>query len=134
LEARIFGAHVGGSDSMHLKKLGADKHETTFVGSVDVAIYDLAGDGVAIQFPGSGRIGINGQAYTHTVELGGSGSYLGAELESDDVAVHLAGSGDVEVFARRSLNVSLDGTGDVRFKGDPVISSLIAGTGSVSPL
>jgi hypothetical protein len=87
-----------------------------------------------VDIAGSGSVGIAGKVDTQVIHIGGVGGYSGSNLESDDVAVDIDGSGDVEVFAQLSLNVSIDGSGSVRFRGAPTVSSLIAGSGTVTPL
>ena len=55
-----------------------------------------------------------------------------AELESDEVRVSIAGSGDAAVNAQKSLDVSIAGSGDVSYVGNPAVKSSVAGSGSVS--
>ena len=45
--------------------------------------------------------------------------------------VSVAGSGDVSVYARKTLGVSIAGSGSVVYAGDPVVKSSIAGHGSI---
>ena len=46
-------------------------------------------------------------------------------------ALRIAGSGDVMLWARESLTVSVVGSGDVRFYGDPELKRSVIGSGSV---
>jgi hypothetical protein len=52
-------------------------------------------------------------------------------LEADDVTVSIAGSGDAQVSARRTLSVSIAGVGHVTYSGAATLKSSIAGHGSV---
>ena len=55
-----------------------------------------------------------------------------ARLESARAKVSIAGSGDVTLWVRESLDVSTVGSGDVRYLGDPVVKSSAIGSGSVT--
>ena len=64
--------------------------------------------------------------------ISGSGNVHTRALEADDVTLNVAGSGDADVTARKTLTVSIAGVGNVKYVGDAAVKSSIAGRGSVS--
>jgi hypothetical protein len=52
-------------------------------------------------------------------------------IESDDVTVEISGSGSTNVFAKKTLNARISGSGDVYYKGTPEITKSIRGSGSL---
>jgi len=41
---------------------------------------------------------------------------------------------DGRLHAEKTLNVHISGSGDVRYRGQPMISQQISGSGSIAPL
>jgi len=78
---------------------------------------------------GSGDILLEGNADNLDIYVGGSGWYRGFNLFTDFCDVHITGSGSAQVLVDRDLDVTIHGSGDVYFRGHPVISTLITGSG-----
>jgi hypothetical protein len=72
-----------------------------------------------ISVAGSGDIELKGSSDKLVIGLKGSGYVNAYELAAVDVLVKVEGSGDIEVYPIESLNVSVFGSGDVYFKGNP---------------
>ena len=68
---------------------------------------------------------------TFSLTISGSGEYLGFEISSDDCVVNSLGSGNSELTAQNSLNVTLTGSGDVSYKGSATLTSNVTGSGRV---
>ncbi|MCP4310869.1 MAG: hypothetical protein GY790_06365 [Bacteroidetes bacterium] len=66
------------------------------------------------------------------VTLFGTGSFLGFPLTSQNCSIVISGTGKCEVSVENSLDVSIDGTGIVYYKGNPSVHSDISGTGSAN--
>lgn len=81
---------------------------------------------------GSGDILINGTTKNLDVEINGSGEFMGLGLKSFEADVTIRGSGDVDVNALNKLKAEVLGSGDIRYIGNPQISSSIQGSGQVS--
>jgi hypothetical protein len=86
-----------------------------------------------ISYDGSGTVMVSGSMETETLELSfmGSCSFSGFSLSADNCQVDIDGSGDCEITARNSLDVSINGSGNVYYKGTPVIRDHISGSGRV---
>jgi len=100
-------------------------------GSGDVTATGLSGDTFIASISGSGDIRPTGEADALDVSISGSGGFHGENLAVADAEVDVSGSGLAVINASESLDVSIGGSGDVRYLGDPVITQSISGSGSV---
>ena len=82
---------------------------------------------------GSGNVVITGpmEAEYFDLNLMGSGSFSGFSLSAAYCQVDITGSGNCELTALSSLDVSIDGSGSVFYKGTPSIKDHISGSGRV---
>jgi Putative auto-transporter adhesin, head GIN domain len=84
---------------------------------------------------GSGDVRLSGSCANHSVRLAGSGDIQAAKMMATNVVVKLSGSGDISVAAVAALDVSISGSGDVRYAGSPKnLVSRVTGSGSVAKL
>ncbi|MGI9531559.1 head GIN domain-containing protein [Lutimonas sp.] len=105
------------------------------IGSGDIQLDENTGcENLNMVIEGSGNINANG-AFSDLVnvdiEIIGSGSSDGFVLEADQVEINIVGSADCSVTANATLKVTIDGSGSVRYKGEPVIESDISGSGKI---
>ena len=80
---------------------------------------------------GTGNITLKGTTNNFDISLTGVGDVRAFELESNRCDVLISGVGDAEVFVNDELNVTITGSGTVFYKGNPIVTSNITGTGSV---
>ncbi|TWI46674.1 putative autotransporter adhesin-like protein [Pseudoduganella flava] len=91
------------------------------------------GDDVRLALYGSGSISTSGSCNTLSAELTGSGTVDAQHMASNDVTVDVKGSGTAEVFARKSADITIAGSGDVTVYGNPDQRSVNrTGSGSVT--
>ena len=103
----------GGSGSMTLKEFeGITNLEVTLTGSGDF----------------SGRNAISTLELLNLIHSG-SGDYLGYEISSNRATVTSLGSGDCQLTVQDTMDVRITGSGDVLYKGMPVITENITGSG-----
>lgn len=102
-------------------------------GSGDILLDDLKAERVKAAISGSGNIEIAGpdSADDLNVNISGSGDFKGIDFEVKDVKVKISGSGNVRIHAEKHLNVRTAGSGDVVYKGNPLIDQGIVGSGKV---
>jgi len=67
-----------------------------------------------------------------SVRLTGTGNFYGFPMHFDHADITISGTGNCEVSVEKSLDVSIEGSGNVLYKGYPVIREHISGTGSVT--
>jgi hypothetical protein len=65
------------------------------------------------------------------VQLMGSGNFSGFQLTTGTCQVDMVGSGNCEISVTRSLDATLEGSGSVFYKGNPVIMADVQGSGRV---
>lgn len=80
---------------------------------------------------GSGSISIAGYTNDLNHTTSGSGEFEGFDLESRDAYVKISGSGTANGYATETLNVQINGSGDVYYKGSPEITTNSSGSGSL---
>lgn len=81
-----------------------------------------------ILIDGPGDIELFGEANTQNITIDGSGDVHNFDLVTYETRVTVQGSGDTEVTAEDILDVRIDGSGNVAFRGFPEL--FIEGTGS----
>jgi hypothetical protein len=113
ISSRILELYVGGSGSIRLNDLKAEKISSTL--------------------SGSGKLQLEGEGVVSELKLivSGSGDILASGLESKKVNVVISGSGSCSVYATESLLCKIAGSGSVTYLGNPTIESTIVGSGSV---
>lgn len=65
------------------------------------------------------------------IYLEGTGSFLGFMMTAENCQVDISGTGNCEITVTKELDVTIDGTGSVYYKGNPSIQQDISGTGEV---
>ncbi len=99
-------------------------------GSGDILI-EVDAPSVKTHISGSGSSRIKGTTKDFSVDISGSGDVHCYDLMSEHTEIDIAGSGNAEVYASKSLDVDIAGAGDVRFRGNPTVKQSIAGSGGV---
>jgi hypothetical protein len=82
---------------------------------------------------GSGNLTINTPMVTDhlEVQLMGSGSFSGFLLSAQTCQADIVGSGNIEISVANHLDATLEGSGSVFYKGNPLIKEDIQGSGRV---
>lgn len=105
----------------------------TLSGSGDASVSGVSGNEVAFSISGSGDITASGNTGRLDAQIEGSGDMGLESLETSDAHVRIDGSGDAHVVARQSLDVEINGSGDVRYRGNPdKLRQVVNGSGSVT--
>jgi hypothetical protein len=113
ISSRILDLHLGGSGSIKLNKLKADRISAVLSGSGHLF---LAGNGLVSDFK---------------MAVSGSGGVNATELKAKTVNVILSGSGNCAVHSLEKLSCKILGSGSVTYLGNPAIESTILGSGTV---
>src|SRR5262245_42858044 len=92
----------------------------------------LATDSMKIESSGSGEITISGSTDHMEVVISGSGNVHGEGFKSKDARVEIDGSGSATVAASERLDVNINGSGNVEYIGDPMVSTSKQGSGTVN--
>lgn len=111
--------------SIKLKGYGNFKAENLLTKSFSL---DVSGSGSAI---------LKGTTQSLDLKIGkkGSGSINASELKAEEIKCDISGTGNMEVDVQKSLDIKIDGSGNVTYKGDPRnYSHKLGGTGKVKHL
>ena len=111
--SRILDLYVGGSGSIKLNNLKAERISATLSGSGHL---QLSGTGVVSEFK---------------MTVSGSGGIKASGLKTRNINVLISGSGSCSVHALENLTCKIAGSGNVTYLGNPKIESTIVGSGSV---
>ncbi len=109
------------SETVSLKNTGSGNVKLSFVA-----------ENVDLKNTGSGKITLIGAAITFEPTVTGSGDMYAYDFQSTNVIVKTTGSGNATVNALSSIDITISGSGDVRYKGNPNdVNINITGSGKV---
>lgn len=110
-----------------------DRLDITMAGS-SKGMLDLNAPDIKISMAGSGKVNARGKTRNLKVNIAGSGAFTGPDLLSESADISISGSGDAKVFASVGLKVSIAGSGNVIYGGNPTnVKKSIAGSGNIRP-
>jgi hypothetical protein len=83
---------------------------------------------------GSANISVEqGSAYEFEGEISGNGNIAAMGFQSKEAHVKISGDGNIEISVSDKLDVIINGSGNVYYRGNPVITTNISGNGQVIP-
>ena len=112
------------------KVISNEELHTEVSGSGNILL-DVDAPVVDTEIAGSGSVSLSGATRNFSAQVSGSGEIKAFGLMSENTEVDIAGSGDVEVYASKTLDIEIAGAGDVRYKGNPAVKQNIAGAGNI---
>jgi hypothetical protein len=111
-------------------KIKGENLHSEVSGSGDI-ILDVDTPTMEADIAGSGSARISGTTKNFSASVSGSGEIRCFDLLSENTEIDIAGSGDAEVYASKTLDVDVSGAGNVKYRGNPSVKQSIAGAGSV---
>ena len=111
-------ANSGSSDIVCQSTIKSPSFDINLSGSGDFKA-DLDVKNLEVSVSGSADITLKGKAETQAIAISGSGDFEGQSLEGNNVTVRVSGSGDVNVWAKESIEARVSGSGDIIYKGNP---------------
>lgn len=115
-----------GQNQLRFKDLDID-----ISGSGDVQL-DLEAVKVKAAVSGSGEIALKGKTDILFAEVSGSGDIKCLDLKAKKVELSISGSGEAKLDAAEELSISISGSGDVAYRGNPAkFSQRVSGSGEV---
>jgi hypothetical protein len=130
---RLAEVEVDGSGDVNGvgKFSGADHLKISIAGSGNVNLNTNTPE-IQSSIAGTGNITLSGETKDSKIEIAGVGNYKAEDLLSENVEVHIAGSGNARVYAENNLSVDIAGSGDVYYKGNASIKQSVAGSGKIT--
>ena len=126
---------VAGSGKMIGKShINCDNMSLGVAGSGDITA-DIRSLAVKISVSGSGGLNLSGTTTSMDIKIAGSGNVNAKDLQAINSTVALTGSGSSIINTKEELNVSITGSGGVRYVSEPAkVKSNITGSGNVSKI
>ncbi len=125
----------GSGDVFVTKKLTTDELDLNISGSGSLSIDSLDANRLETNISGSGDLFITAidTVETEKIDISGSGEIHTFNVPAKKVDIRVSGSGECEVYAIEELEVDISGSGNVTYKGNPIIDQRISGSGSIKP-
>ncbi|HXY06020.1 MAG TPA: head GIN domain-containing protein [Burkholderiaceae bacterium] len=120
---------VSGPGDVTCAELDADRLEITLDGPGQVHIETLHSASIAVRLQGGGAVRLSGSSPKQEFLIEGGGELDAEELVGRAVAVRDLSSGKAKIWATESLSVEIVGSGDVRYRGQPALTTSLHGTG-----
>jgi len=130
LEAVIFS----GKHEVLIKELDTAKLHLHSTGASKIEMTGLTAGTLEVVASGRSEIVFSGRVDQQSIKVSGSCEYQAAELQSQESTIKISGRSKVEVWAVKSLDVSVSGMGTVLYRGAPAVSQSISGMGEVKQL
>ena len=124
---------VKGSADVWADQVDAENVALEMIGSGQIVFAEFNASEVSAEVTGEGQISLSGAAETQTVIVTGSGLFNGQDFEGQHVDVRSKGSTKITVWATESLDVSVEGKGDLQYYGD-VVPNIQVGSGEILSL
>lgn len=125
---------LAGSGKVQAASLSADHLDLRLLGSSDVSIDHLMAHRLTVAIDGLGEVKLAGNVQSQTLAINGSGDYRGRNLKTEDTRVTVNGSGAAQVWAEKTLDTAVHGSGDVSHRGAAKPTKEAHGMGTVHPL
>jgi hypothetical protein len=123
---------LGGTADVRIPMLRAARFVLDIGGSGDVQLGVLQARDFSAHVGGSGRVSVAGDVDLLEVAISGSGTVAAERLRARRASVSIAGSGRATTWPKDSLKARINGVGEIRYYGDPVVDKRVAGVGSVT--
>lgn len=109
----------------------AKELQLDFAGACKLKIADLQANRLRLDGAGAIRAEIAGKVAEQDIDLSGAGSYQGAGLVSENIALQVSGAGKAVVNATSTLKAEISGAGLVEYIGNPKVEQDISGIGKI---
>jgi len=125
---------TGSGNMIGKSHVNCDNMTLHISGSGDIKA-DVRSLTMKMKLSGSGNLDVSGTATSTDIRIAGSGNVNAQNLQTMSSAVSISGSGQSTINASEQLNVSITGSGDVHYIGEPQkLKTNITGSGSVTKI
>lgn len=101
------------------------------VSGASEAELELKSPAVTAEMTGASKLLLKGQTRDLKIRGGGASRARCFELLSENAEVDISGASNADVFASVTLNAKASGASDVRYRGNPTVTSNSSGAGSI---
>lgn len=125
------GMTIDGSGEIEATDITGEDLSAVINGSGTIELTGLDVASLVATVSGSGDIDVSGSADDLRVEIPGSGSFGGEDLQAINGDVSISGSGEAVVNVSQMLDAVVAGSGTIEYLGTPTVDSTISGSGSI---
>lgn len=125
---------AGSGNVIFDQTLQGNKGEFNLAGSGNIMIKNTQLRTIDCNLAGSGEIQIKGKADRASYSVASSGEIKAFSCEAKKVECSVAGSGTIDLHATEQLDANIISSGEIRYKGNPVLSSNNIGSGSIKKI
>ena len=127
----IEGVSVDGLGLISAEKIESGSIEFSMNGSGAVEIDELNADSLTVDIDGLGTIELAGRVDHQEIDINGSGNYDGKDIESETASIDIDGLGSATITVEDELEISIDGSGQVSYYGNPNVDKSVNGLGRI---
>lgn len=128
---RYSNINIRGSGEINTTSaLKSERFNLEIMGSGDIQL-QLDAPVIDAAIKGSGNITLSGRTARFDADISGSGDIKAFDLMSEHTKVRIAGAGDAQVFASKTLSIHISGAGDVAYKGTASVQQSVNGAGNI---
>jgi hypothetical protein len=103
----------------------------TVTGAVDASIFDLEAQTLTIDMTGAANIHMSGSATRLSITTQGASAVRAFDFTARDANINISGGGTIDISVTHVLDVTIEGVGLVRYKGEPSVTRNTSGLGIV---
>ena len=103
-------------------------------GNGDIIHEDITCDKIDLKNNGNGNIIVKGKAVNANYECYESGNIIAANLIAKKIFAVTTSSGNINCYAEDFVETKINGTGDIRYRGNPSVYKVRRGSGSIEKL
>ncbi len=141
-ESIIFRIHLkdlksitsSGGVAIESGRLSLGDLEITLNGAAAVNFTWLTATELTIVSNGVGNIVLAGNVERQEIELNGQGNYTAPDLQSQSTDIYIGGAGNAVLWTEGTLDVEINGNGDVSYFGSPEVNYKDSGFGDLKHL
>ncbi len=126
--------NLSGAGSISAGTVKTDQLKIISSGAGSIKIRNLEAELLDVNISGVGNCDINGKVTDQKIDISGTGTYNGEDLESNSANITMSGAGNATIWAKNTLDVIISGAGNVSYYDNPRISKTISGVGNLKEL
>jgi hypothetical protein len=131
LLASVMNLGISGAGKISINSLESADVRMSVSGSARIDVASLVGNQVEIHSSGSAKFKVGGNAESLELRTSGSAEVNAFDLAAHNVRINVSGTGTYEVQAISTLHVSVSGSANVGYHGDPKVTQSISGSASI---
>ena len=125
---------INGAADMDIEAIETESLSLIINGAGNITVDQITADRLNVEISGTATIEVEGQVSQQFVSIEGAGNFKAGDLQTSESSIEIAGLGNATVWATETLDISIDGGGNVRYYGSPDVTQDISGLGDIDNL